>query len=362
MAKMSTCSSPTKNPEHNSPFKSQGLTKNPFMELCRFTDPEVDQLHPYFPDGTIFRPFDSSSKRDCVSDVWITFPADPFQIGFTYPFPILTQGFFTLTGLCYIQDIPMVWRVLYTLEHILEQERIDIGMSELSQLYNLVSHGSHRYLFKSKPQQPHPILKTTKNDTNWRNQFFFVRRDSIPNESHLPKKLNTDGDAKSSKSASRFSVADLQDIASPRSLKKELTASQSNPEAKGMSTMGKGTKRKKPTESSEGLPQMERQFHDYVSEKFAEVRILLHQRLAEADEKVLDLQKIALAKDKKMSSIEKDNNTLHKELLLAGITANNERIEIMDGAKLSATIAMLKIKLQMAKEAVNLSFDRSEWD
>ncbi|MFS7888592.1 hypothetical protein Hanom_Chr00s000001g01597031 [Helianthus anomalus] len=90
MAKMSTCSSPAKNPKHNSPFMSQGLTNNPSMELCRFTDLGVDQLHPCFPDGTIFRPFYSSTKSDCVSDVWITFPATPFQIGFTYPFPILT--------------------------------------------------------------------------------------------------------------------------------------------------------------------------------------------------------------------------------------------------------------------------------
>ncbi|MFS8004477.1 hypothetical protein Hanom_Chr13g01226311 [Helianthus anomalus] len=131
-------------------------------------------------------------KRNCVSDVWVTFLVATFQIGFTYPFPTLTQGLFTLIGLRYIQAMPMVWRVLYTLDHILEQEGIDIGLSELSRLYNLVSHGSHRYLFKSKPQQPHPILKTTKNDTNWRNQFFFVRRDSIPNGSHLPKKWNTD--------------------------------------------------------------------------------------------------------------------------------------------------------------------------
>ncbi|KAL9992275.1 hypothetical protein Hdeb2414_s0011g00362791 [Helianthus debilis subsp. tardiflorus] len=166
MKKMSTHSSPAKNPDNNSPLKSQGLTKNPSMKLCRFTDPEVDQFRSFFPDDTIFRPFDSSSKSDCVSDTWITFPAAPFQIGFTYPFPILTQGFFTLTGLCYIQAMPMVWRVLYTLEHIIEQEGIDIGMSKLSQLYNLVSHSSYRYLFTSNPQKSQPILKTTKNDTN----------------------------------------------------------------------------------------------------------------------------------------------------------------------------------------------------
>ncbi|KAM0008578.1 hypothetical protein Hdeb2414_s0110g00797921 [Helianthus debilis subsp. tardiflorus] len=168
--------------------------------------------------------------------------------------------------------------------------------------------------------------------------------------------------AKSSKSASRFSNGDLKDIVSPRSIKRELAASQNNPEVKGMSTRGKGTKRKKPTESSEGLPLMERQFHDYLSEKFAEVQILLDQSLAEAEEKIFDFQKIVVAKDKKISSLEKDNNTLQKELLLAEITANKERMEVMDGAKLYDVVAMLKMKLQMAKEDDDPSFDRSEWD
>ncbi|MFS7889851.1 hypothetical protein Hanom_Chr00s000005g01611881 [Helianthus anomalus] len=167
---------------------------------------------------------------------------------------------------------------------------------------------------------------------------------------------------KSSKYASRFNIGDLQDIVSPQSIKREMVASQSNPEVKGMSTRGKGTKMKKPTESSEGLPLMERQFHDYVSEKFAKVQILLYQRLAEAREKIPTFQKIAFAKDKKISSLEKDNNTLQKELLLADITANRERMEVMDGAKLYVVVAMLKIKLQMAKEAVDPSFDRSKWD
>ncbi|MFS7947184.1 hypothetical protein Hanom_Chr06g00545121 [Helianthus anomalus] len=144
--------------------------------------------------------------------------------------------------------------------------------------------------------------------------------------------------------SSKFSVGDLQDIVSPRSIKKELAASQSIPEVKGMSTRGKGTKRKKPTESSEGLHLME------------------HQRLAEAEDKIFDLQKIALAKDKKISSLEKDNNTLHKELFLVEITAHKERMEVMDGAKLYDVVAMLKIKLQMAKEGADPSFDRSEWD
>ncbi|MFS7917047.1 hypothetical protein Hanom_Chr03g00184511 [Helianthus anomalus] len=64
--------------------------------------------------------------------------------------------------------MPMMWRVLFTLERIIEQEDMELGMSELAELYNLVSHRSHRYLFKHKPGQEHPILKTTKNDTNWK--------------------------------------------------------------------------------------------------------------------------------------------------------------------------------------------------
>ncbi|MFS7888589.1 hypothetical protein Hanom_Chr00s000001g01597001 [Helianthus anomalus] len=90
-------------------------------------------------------------KSDCKSDAWVTFPAAPFQIGFNYPFPVFTQSFFTLTGLCYIQAMSMLWRVLFTLEQIIEHEGVDIVLSELSHMYNLVSHGSHRFLFKHKP-------------------------------------------------------------------------------------------------------------------------------------------------------------------------------------------------------------------
>ncbi|KAF5790158.1 hypothetical protein HanXRQr2_Chr09g0379801 [Helianthus annuus] len=184
---------PSKDQERNSPPKSQNLLKEPSYELCRFTDPEIDHMHPYFPEGTIFRPFDSSMKSDDISTTWVCFPAAPFQIDFSYPFPTFTQSLFTFTGLCYSQGTPMLWRVLYTLEQIIAKEGIDLGLTELNHLYNLVSHGSHRFLFKTKPQHPHPLLKTTKNDTYWKNQYFFVRRDSIPNGNHLPKTWNLKG-------------------------------------------------------------------------------------------------------------------------------------------------------------------------
>ncbi|MFS7963763.1 hypothetical protein Hanom_Chr08g00742181 [Helianthus anomalus] len=189
MTKMMTRSSPSKDHERNSPPKSRNLLKEPSFELCRFTDLEIDQLHPCFPEGTIFRPFDSGaqdklcpgggggapaplnfSMRSVINStfVLVCFLAAPFQIGYTYPFPTFTQSFFTHTGLCYSHGMPMLWRVLYTLEQIISKEGLSFGLTELHHMYNLVSHGSHRFLLKAKPQHPLPLLKTTKNDTNWK--------------------------------------------------------------------------------------------------------------------------------------------------------------------------------------------------
>ena len=193
MAKMGTRSSPAKDPEKDSPPRSQRILQNPSSELCKFTDPEIDQIINCFPEGTVFRKFDSSMTSDCQSDIWVCFPAAPFQIGFTYPFPTLTQSFFTHTGLCYSQAMPMLWRVLFTLEQIKKEQGIKFDLPELPYLYNLVTHGSHRYLFKAKPHKPLPLLKTTKNDLHWKNQFFFVKRDSIPAGDRIPKKWNLKG-------------------------------------------------------------------------------------------------------------------------------------------------------------------------
>ncbi|MFS7967968.1 hypothetical protein Hanom_Chr09g00792041 [Helianthus anomalus] len=90
--------------------------------------------------------------------------------------------------------------------------------------------------------------------------------------------------------------------------------------------------------------------------------MLLDSHLEEAEQKHLDFQKMFLAKDKKISSLEKDLNLGQKELVMAQITAQQEKAKVMEGAKLSATIAMLKIKLQMAKEVEDPAFDRSAWD
>ncbi|KAJ0742830.1 hypothetical protein HanPI659440_Chr10g0368671 [Helianthus annuus] len=71
---------------------------------------------------------------------------------------------------------------------------------------------------------------------------------------------------KSSKSASRFSVSDLDAFASSWSGKKQLVGSPSILAPKAVSTKGKGGKKRKTADTLEGLPLIRHQFEEYVSE------------------------------------------------------------------------------------------------
>ena len=185
--------SPHKDHKKNSPLKGQGIIKDSPTERCCFTDAHIDRIRHCFPADAIFKSFTPTALSDFVSDTWVAFPVTPFTIGYSYPFPAFTQSFFSLTGMSYIQAMPMIWRVLYTLERIIEQGGIDLGMAELAEMYDLTTFGSCRYLLKRKAGQDHPVLKVIKNDTNWKRRFFFVRRDTIPNGEDLPKEWATHG-------------------------------------------------------------------------------------------------------------------------------------------------------------------------
>ncbi|KAF5816907.1 hypothetical protein HanXRQr2_Chr02g0046811 [Helianthus annuus] len=305
--------SPHKGSKKDSPLKSQGIIKDSPMERCCFTDIQIDKIRHCFPANVVFKPFDPTALSDFVSDTWVAFPATPFLIGYSYPFPTFTQSFFSLAGISYIQAMPMIWRVLYTFERIIEQEGIDLGMSELAELYDLTTFGSHRYLLKRKAGEDHPIFKVTKNDTNWKRRFFFVKRDSIPDGKDLPKewathaisvahlkltpaakervlafkKLNPEvrsfqiiiqdsqeissasatmssagKSARSVKSASKFGISDLANVTSSKKKAPAASPSVSAPKA---SIRGKGKKRKA-SDELQGFPLLRQQFLDYVNE------------------------------------------------------------------------------------------------
>ncbi|KAJ0428453.1 hypothetical protein HanHA300_Chr17g0646291 [Helianthus annuus] len=284
---------------------------------------------------------------------------------------------------------------------------VTLGMAELGELYDLTTFGSHRYLFKRKHGEEHPIFKATKNDTNWKRRFFFVKRDSIPDGKDLPKKwathaisvshlrltpaakerlaafkrLDTEtrsfktttqdsqevssgsvtmsSAGKSTKSASKFSVTDLTIV---RSSKRKTPASPTASIPKAP-LKGKGCKKRKASEAEDlqGLPLIRQQFLDYFSEKFAEIENYVG-HVENQDNKIADLQQVALLKDLKIADLQKDLQNAKNETAKVLINFDYERHEITEDAKVSAAIAMYKTKLQMALEAQDPDFDRSTWD
>ncbi|KAJ0892715.1 hypothetical protein HanPSC8_Chr09g0369261 [Helianthus annuus] len=387
--------SPSKDPKNNSPLKGQGIIKDSPSKRCCFTDPQIDKIRHCFPANTLFKSFSPTALSDYISETWVAFPVTPFMIGYSYPFPQFTESFFSLTGICYIQAMPMIWRVLYTLERIIEQEGIDLGMAELAEMYDLTTFGSHRYLFKRKAGEEHPVLKVTKNDMNWKRRFFFVRRDTIPDGKDLPKKWAThaisvshlkltpaakerllafkkldpevrtfkvttqdsqevssasvtmSSAGKSSKSASKFGIDDLTIVKSSRRKTPAASPTASAPKAP---IRGKGSKKRKASEDLQGLPLLRQQCLDYINEKFAEIETYVG-HVEDQDRQIADLQQVAVLKDLKIADLEKELRATKDDAAKMLINFDYEKHEITQDAKVSAAIAMYKIQLQMAMEA-----------
>ncbi|KAJ0867053.1 hypothetical protein HanRHA438_Chr12g0558711 [Helianthus annuus] len=362
--------SPCKDPKKNNPLKGQGIIKDSPSDRCCFTDPQIDKIRRCFPAETLFKSFSPTTLSDFISETWVAFP-----------------------------------RVLYTLERIIEQEGIDLGMAELGEMYDLTTFGSHRYLFKRKAGEDHPVFKVTKNDTNWKRRFFFVRRDSIPNGKDLPKEWAThaisvahlrltpaakerlsafrkldpetrtfqvaiqdsqevssasvtmSSAGKSSKSASKFGIDDLTNVKSSRKKTPAASPTASAPKAP---IRGKRKKRKA-SEDLQGLPLLRQQFLDYFNEKFAEIETYVG-HVEDQDRQIADLQQMGVLKDLKIADLEKELRATKDDAAKMLINFDYEKHEITQDAKVSATITMYKIQLQMAMEAQDPAFDKSTWD
>ncbi|KAJ0561791.1 hypothetical protein HanHA300_Chr06g0226971 [Helianthus annuus] len=164
---------------------------------------------------------------------------------------------------------------------------------------------------------------------------------------------------KSSRSATSFSVSDL-DTVTARSGKKKSAASPSVPMPKSATSKGKGGKKRKTTEADnlEGLPLIRHQFEEY----FSDIQMLFDAYVEEAEQKHLEFQKFFLAKDETIPSLERELNLAKKQVVMAQINADHEKAEVIEDVKVSAAITMYKIKLQMAQEAEDPDFDRTNWD
>ncbi|MFS8027454.1 hypothetical protein Hanom_Chr16g01498911 [Helianthus anomalus] len=107
--------------------------------------------------------------------------------------------------------MPMVWRVLVTLDQIKSHHVPDLCIEDLPIAYRLRYHGSSRFLLFSTFKDP-LILKATTNKDDWRRKFFFVKRDSIDKGVDLPGKWLTSANFKELASSSAESEGRIKEI------------------------------------------------------------------------------------------------------------------------------------------------------
>ncbi|KAM0064620.1 hypothetical protein Hdeb2414_s0003g00105131 [Helianthus debilis subsp. tardiflorus] len=162
-----------------------------------------------------------------------------------------------------------------------------------------------------------------------------------------------------SKSASKFDLGDIDNMISPRSLKKELAKGPSQPKPKTMSTRARtGSKRKKPGDYTDYAFQIECHFHDVITEGFVHLQAIQERNLAEAEEKLADLCKIAAAKDKKLAQLEKEKTGLDEQLMFVEIGIHKAQFNASENAKVCAARTVLQARIKMAEEAMDPAFDR----
>ncbi|MFS7936128.1 hypothetical protein Hanom_Chr05g00411791 [Helianthus anomalus] len=231
-------------------------------------------------------------------------------------------------------------------------------------LISLVTRDSSRFLFKAKPHQPLPILKTTQNDSTQKNQFFFVRRDSIPMGIVCVKKwILKVAQRSASKFSPKFGLDDIDSMLFPRSIKKELTKGQSLPKPRVATTRAKaGSKRKRPVEPEDDAFEVERQFREFVTERFLRLKAHHEKNLAVIEENLVGRRSIVAAKDKSISKLEKEVKGLEKQLFVAEIEANKGEMEATDEAKVCAARTVFQARIRMAEEVVDPDSDKSTWD
>ncbi|MFS7927093.1 hypothetical protein Hanom_Chr04g00304861 [Helianthus anomalus] len=178
-------------------FEAQNLLKEPKKEVCSFDNADIAALRASgaFPVDAIIRPFDRELRLDVFSNEWVCFLAYPFSIGLRYPFPAFISRFFELTGLSYAQTMPMVWRMLVTLDQIRSRFIPHLCIEDLPVAYRLRSQGNSRFLLFLTSKNP-LILKPIKNEDKWQRMFFFVKRDSITGGFDLPVKWLTSSNFK----------------------------------------------------------------------------------------------------------------------------------------------------------------------
>lgn len=113
-----------------------------------------------FPLETIFKPFNTNLKPNFISPIWIYFYYLPFQIGISCTFPTLISEFFEVTHFDYAQITPILWRILFWINHRNNTNNLYLGLPEIANIQNLRTFCFARIILKISPRKNHLVINT----------------------------------------------------------------------------------------------------------------------------------------------------------------------------------------------------------
>ncbi|CAH9133902.1 unnamed protein product, partial [Cuscuta epithymum] len=164
-------------------FQSQGVfeTKNLRAADLRSKDLEEIRSSYGFPPSAQIR-FPARGERvDWVSPGWLNFYQYPFEkLGVRFPFSELVKGFIARAQISPCQIMPQAWRLLRSLEYLIEKHNLQYSAEDLSFTYDLRTSGRGRFTLVTKAGADPIILGiNSANDRGWITKFFFVEKASL---------------------------------------------------------------------------------------------------------------------------------------------------------------------------------------
>ena len=178
---------------HATEFMAQNI---PFARYyCSLTMEDIDRYRKsnIFPADAEIRGRDFYFRPDFISPVWVAFPEYPFLLGLKFPFTGVIEEFFSKTGIPYIQTTPGVWRILHWVNLLNENTGMNVGLEEITSVYDIKSFKSFWFVLKRKPGRTPLIEDFTPEDGLWKERFFFVKRSTIPLGEVLPMEWIQEG-------------------------------------------------------------------------------------------------------------------------------------------------------------------------
>ncbi|CAH9093937.1 unnamed protein product [Cuscuta europaea] len=102
------------------------------------------------------------------------------KLGVQYPFSELVSGFLALPQVSPCQVMPQTWRLLRSLEVLIEKNGLKFTSRDLVLTYDLRTSGKSRFILTLKTGRNPLILGISNaNDRGWMEKFFFVERASL---------------------------------------------------------------------------------------------------------------------------------------------------------------------------------------